>query len=154
MKVKTKPVSVEFAMPLIMLDKVLGVFYENPEIHAFRFNDLVEHLKDDDVFDMDMLLEIIEKLVNDKYIRELGKVDEPNFGYYSLTIEGKCFKIEDGYLGQFGRMNAENIRLANLERSTKANRCFLTWLTFFVALGTLVAAWYYGIEVWKYYHCK
>ena len=136
-----------------MLDKVLGVFYENPKIHAFRFNDLVEHLKDDAVFDMDMLVEIIEKLVSDKYIQELGKVGESYFGYYSLTLEGKCFKIKDGYLGQFGRMNAENIRVEKLEHSTRVNRRFLTWLTALIAVGTLVAAVYYALEILKFFQC-
>jgi hypothetical protein len=53
---------------------------------------------------------------------------------------------------QMIRQNAENIRVGNLENRQKRYERNQTWLLAFVAAGTLVAAFYYGLEIWKYLH--
>ena len=92
---------------------------------------------------------ILRKLEDDKLI--YNNNDTENH-YYSINFNGRIFKEQGSYVQKRNEAVAENIRLEAAERSAKANRIATFWLTLVVAAGTLVAAWYYSIEIWKYYY--
>lgn len=84
----------------------------------------------------------IEKLCKDRYLQK-GK-DLDGADAYKLTYEGIIFAEMNGYSGQV-------IRNRLLESSAKANKRFLTILTVLVALGTVIGAVFYLVELyWKY----
>jgi hypothetical protein len=74
---------------------------------------------------------------------------------YSLTWEGYLsYTVEGTYQLNHRLKHDEKDRLDKLEIATKANRRWMTFLTVLIAFGTLVAAIYYGIEVWKFFFQK
>lgn len=96
--------------------------------------------------DINLYLQI---LIDDKFV-DIDTSANPLS--VKINLKGILHLKGNGYIGQFNRRHAESIRLEAVESSAKANRTFQTWLTFFVALGTLIAAWYYITELYKFYH--
>ncbi len=107
---------------------------------------------------------ILEKLVKDKYAQEIKeevRYEGPAFlkppggtwSYsYKLSFEGKVFIQQGGYREQFKVNVAENIRLDNLEKRQKHFEWNQTLLLTLVAVGTLIAAVYYLMEIGVHYH--
>ena len=60
------------------------------------------------------------------------------------TVMGLSF---GGYVAQRNNLVNESFRLDKIEKSQKANRIALTWLTAIVAFGTLIASVYYFLEI-------
>lgn len=99
---------------------------------------------------------IIDFLIEDKNVN--FKDTSPIHGgtlhsdrIYSLTFKGKIFCEQGGYTQQKVSADAEKIRMETLERFQKQNTSRVTFLTFLIAVGTAVAAVYYGIEVYKHF---
>lgn len=84
----------------------------------------------------------INQLAADKYIMQDHDYN------WMIRIEGLLF---EGYAQKITNTAAENTRLENIEQAQKTNRNWMTFLTILIAVGTLVAAIYYGIEIWKFY---
>ncbi|MES2329730.1 MAG: hypothetical protein V4539_09015 [Bacteroidota bacterium] len=110
------------------------------------------------MFDLQM---VVEKLIEDKNVTTIElKPTNLNTGesklvtHYKPTFKG-MYLIETGGYQELDRLSrAEKIRLDKVELATKVNRRTTTRLTVIIAVGTAIAAWYYGIEVWKFYsHC-
>jgi hypothetical protein len=72
---------------------------------------------------------------------------------YGSTFEGDFLLLFGGYSQKYSNQNAENIRVDNLAKRQKRYECNQTVLLSLVALGTLIAACYYAVELWKYFHC-
>lgn len=89
---------------------------------------------------------ILNKIAMDGFIdtKELPIPDTASKEiYYNINFEGRVFNEQGGYTNR-----------RNQDRLTKVNQIFLVVLTFLIAVGTLVAGWYYVIEIWKsYHHC-
>ena len=96
-----------------------------------------------------------EKLIKDEFVDEMilteeskakltaKGVDVKGERYFYLTYQGICF---EGY-----EKHKADIVLRENKVQSIATRQF--WLTLILAVGAFVAAWYYGIEIWKYYNC-
>lgn len=85
---------------------------------------------------------ILNKLSKDEFITiKQAFTNSPIvFILYSITFEGLVFYQQGGYAAQ--------IRKDSLQRKTQK---ILFWFTGIVAVGTLIAAFYYSIEIWKFY---
>jgi hypothetical protein len=83
-------------------------------------------------------------------------VDSALYSHYAILLKGKIFIDNGGYIGQIKSENDGNIRMETLEKNQKISRRMMNWLTFFVAIGTLVAAWYYlemlNKDVYHWWH--
>ncbi|HEY5391966.1 MAG TPA: hypothetical protein VIJ57_07620 [Hanamia sp.] len=124
-------------------------------ISVLSSNEIINFLKSDttnpielDDYELKLLL---KKLLDDKYI-ETGIRENTEENVFTIRFEGHSFILDGGYNGQYLSKNMQNIRLANLEKNQKVHRVALTVLTSLIAVGTLVAAWYYGQEIWLFYH--
>jgi hypothetical protein len=79
----------------------------------------------------------IDQLLDDKYIMSVG---EGEHLMYIIRIEGLLF---DGYEQQIISRISENERLEKLESDQMAIQTNMQTLTFWIALGAIVAAAYY-----------
>jgi hypothetical protein len=104
---------------------------------------------------------ILDKLIDDGYAKKhlINRVDlntnetKKNVVHYEITLSGKSFLHKGGYVGDAERINAENIRLEKIERNQRRNQNWMTLLTAAFAFGTLVSAFYYLIEIWRFFYC-
>jgi len=94
---------------------------------------------------------IIDKLLKDDYIfkEQIDKSQPPRFG---INYIGYIFNSEGGYEQKMINDDDENTRMDKIEENQKFHRRALTWLTSLVAVGTLIAAIYYSVELLKYFH--
>ena len=97
--------------------------------------------------DIRLLVEIFQKLEDDKYIRkDYSKFKKGRFGrwqeqeHYSLTFEGELFKNSGGYCQQF----------KNEKRKAAKDKAYITA----VGIGTALAGLYGFFEIakWVYHH--
>ena len=95
---------------------------------------------------------IVNKLLEDGYIQKTTKHSNTHT-IYNLTLKGTIFL---GYVHQVKKENEEKIKIKELENKTEklqndaienANR--LNKLTFWLVIGTSIAAIYYIIEIIK-----
>lgn len=87
---------------------------------------------------------LYQNLLIDKYIKSL----EP----LSISFEGLIFRNKGGYTQKNINLNSENIRIQRLEDDLSKTSHWLMIFTALLAFGTLISAWYFAIEIWKYYH--
>jgi hypothetical protein len=80
----------------------------------------------------------------DKYIKSVDSL--------SISLDGIVFRNNGGYTERRVQRNTENLRIQKLEKSTQKNALGLVIFTALLAIGTLISAWYFGIEIWRYYH--
>lgn len=86
---------------------------------------------------------LFQKLLIDKYINSV----EP----LSISFEGLIFRNKGGYTQKEIILNSENIRIQNLENELNKSTYWLMIFTALLAFGTAISAWYFGIEIWKFY---
>jgi|GEM_PF-2994691 len=79
----------------------------------------------------------IDQLLNDKYIMSVGEGENL---MYIITIEGILF---DGYEQKIISRISENERLEKLESDQTAIQTNMQRLTFWIALGAIIASAYY-----------
>ncbi|CAN5508229.1 hypothetical protein BH09BAC6_BH09BAC6_26070 [soil metagenome] len=144
--------------PLFQLDVVLAFLYQRIGL-IFPSEQVTKAVSDEiKVNESDVIL-ILQKLKKDKYIDEYT-INKPNDNRvipatvigYSINFNGKLFLKRGGYNLQAINNDAENNRLKNLENDQRASRNQMNFLTAVIAAGTLVAAIYYGIEIYKELH--
>ena len=87
---------------------------------------------------------LYHNLFMDKYIKSVDSL--------SISLDGIVFRNNGGYTERRVQRNAENLRIQKLEKSTQKNALGLVIFTALLAIGTLISAWYFGIEIWRYYH--
>lgn len=160
----TKASIMEELNPLYQLDVVLRFIKNknNPpkskigEITKGVFNELGLHEL--------VILQIVNKLIKDGYVdydeRNINSHYPPSFNApvdivrdYFVTFEGNFFLLKPGgYVRQEVLDLSENRQLEKLENAQKVSRNQMNFLTGVIAVGTLVAAIYYGIEIYKEFH--
>lgn len=86
---------------------------------------------------------LFQKLLIDKYINSV----EP----LSISFEGLIFRNKGGYTQKEITLNSENLRIQNLENELNKSTYWLMIFTALLAFGTAISAWYFGIEIWKFY---
>lgn len=69
----------------------------------------------------------------------------------TISLEGLVFRNNGGYVKKTTLQNLETLRLENIQRDFKKYSFGLMLFTAIVAFGTLISAWYFAIEIIKYY---
>ena len=87
---------------------------------------------------------LYHNLLIDKYIKSIDLL--------TISLDGLIFRNNGGYTEKTAKLNSENLRIRQLEESTKKNAFGLVVFTALLAIGTLISAWYFAIEIWIYYH--
>lgn len=87
---------------------------------------------------------LYHNLFMDKYIKSVDSL--------SISLDGLVFRNNGGYTERRIQRNTENLRIQKLEKSTQKNALGLVIFTALLAIGTLISAWYFVIEIWRYYH--
>lgn len=136
------------------LDLLLQFFIESPHSKP-HINDenILKYLEKGIVQDAAELLKLLNKLIKDEYlVVELRQINGGSYPlkHYSLTFEGDYFiRYDGGYLGKI-RKEAENTKQLDQFRSTQSDQAAkLNKLTSWIAWGTIIAAFYYSIELIK-----
>lgn len=91
-------------------------------------------------WEMDVLL---SNLLIDKYLKSIDPL--------AISIEGLVFRNNGGYVQKAIRANQEAQKLDNIQNDFKKYSFGLMIFTAVVALGTLISAWYFAIEIYCYY---
>ena len=69
----------------------------------------------------------------------------------TISLEGLVFRNNGGYVKKTAMQNLETIKIENIQRDFKKYSLGLMLFTAIVAFGTLISAWYFAIEIIKYY---
>ena len=85
-------------------------------------------------------------LLLDKYLKTIDPL--------TISLEGLVFRNNGGYVKKVEMQNREINRLETIQKDLKKYSLGLMVFTAIVAFGTLVSAWYFAIEVIKYYQGK
>lgn len=83
------------------------------------------------------------KLLLDKYLKSV----EP----LTISLEGLVFRNNGGYVQKMKSSLFESNRLETIQNDFKRYSFGLMIFTAVVALGTLISAWFFAIEIYKYY---
>jgi hypothetical protein len=150
-------------LSLEFLDKIISILKtQNKKITAHEINIL---FITDDFYSLYrkefQLGNYLPILIKDGYVKETEELSEiegfgsSNVKYYSLTAEGLSFI---GYVDtNYSKLSLEQenklLRLSQIElnRSTLSTNRRMIWLTRWISLGTIIAAFYYLIEILKFY---
>jgi hypothetical protein len=82
-------------------------------------------------------------LLLDKYLKTIDPL--------TISLEGLVFRNNGGYVKKVEIQNREINRLETIQKDFKKYSLGLMLFTAIVAFGTLVSAWYFAIEIIKYY---
>jgi hypothetical protein len=152
------------SMPLNKLDTILQLLAGDFGKGGVDFDSLVIKVFKTELIEDGMeLIEILDKLKKDKYIISFSKGINRNMlhslkmehvvvDYYKITFEGRVFISQAGYKGEVIAKEAENVRLNKIENNQRVNRVLMAFLTGILAVGTVVAAIYYGLQIWDRYN--
>ncbi len=90
------------------------------------------------------LMEILEKLSKDGYLRQISYINGPTT--FHTTFEGRWFiRHQNGYVGKFAVLDAEKQKTETDTLLSLHNGQRLNWLTLFLVLATLGLLFY---QVW------
>jgi|ERR1035437_3619476 hypothetical protein len=70
----------------------------------------------------------------------------------SISFEGLVFKNNGGYTQKNINLNSVRLHIQKIENDLGKTSLGLMLFTAIVSFGTMVSAWYFAIEIWKYYH--
>jgi len=144
--IKNYNLELDFILDQLVLNyenQFLGIkFYSEESITTMkeRISEMLKEkfgLKD---WETDLLY---HNLLTDKYIKSTESL--------TITIDGLIFRNNGGYIQKSINQNLEIERIKTLEKNTKQNGDALVLFTALLALGTLVSAWDFAIEIWKFY---
>lgn len=93
------------------------------------------------------ILDILIKLANDGHLRH-SATDRRVF---HTTFEGRWFIYRGGYVGRSAFLDAEKRKADFYERQTYQNAKMLNRLTVWIAIGTIVAALYYLLDIFEHH---
>lgn len=135
------------------LDDVLKYFIAMSDSQPLTFWDIQHPLNATFQLDRNEIFPILSKLVNDKYLSveivNMKRIVSKNNSYtmperlYFITFEGKFFIQIGGYVKKAESNLAENGRLEKLESDQMAIQTNMQRLTFWIAIGAIVASAYY-----------
>ena len=122
------------------LDAILQHLKENPlaSISQFCIDNIKPQLNGVDID------EYIEELSVKEFIRR-GEDHKKNLAY-NITVKGRLF---EGYEQNKINQDAINLRIKKIEEAQKKYQCWMIVLTVILSIGTLIADWYYLIEICK-----
>ncbi|NOW97986.1 hypothetical protein [Mucilaginibacter sp. SG564] len=124
------------------LDTLLQLFKDEQEAISWHF--IKEMMEGKGIKASDLEIErYVNQLKADDFIMQNGD------GLFLIKIKGLLF---DGYEKDILNRSLENSRLANLEIAQTLSRNQMNFLTGIIAIGTLIAAVYYSIEIYKELH--
>ncbi len=86
---------------------------------------------------------LYHNLLRDKYIQSIETL--------TITMEGLLFKNNGAYTQKIINQNTELLRIQKLEKASKKNEEALVLFTAVLAFGNLFSAWFFIIELWKFY---
>lgn len=69
-----------------------------------------------------------------------------------ISMGGLVFRNNGGYTQRDLRLHSENLRIQTVEDDLRKSSRGLMIFTALLAFGTLISAWHFAIEVWKFYH--
>lgn len=99
-----------------------------------------------------VILKAIQKLYKDGYIDELEQnipfSTQGTFTTYTISFDGLVFLSEGGYNLRSKKIQLEEQRLYDVEKSQFVQQKWIHHLTWIIAIGTAVAAIYYGFQIW------
>ncbi len=87
---------------------------------------------------------LYHNLLIDKYINSTDPL--------TISLDGAIFEHNGGYTQKSIQLNSENLRIQKLEKYSRQNSFGTLLFTALLAFGTLISAWYFAIEIWRYYH--
>jgi hypothetical protein len=82
-------------------------------------------------------------LLLDKYLKTIDPL--------TISLEGLVFRNNGGYVRKVEMQNREINRIETIQKDFKKYSLGLMLFTAIVAFGTLISAWYFAIEIIKYY---
>ena len=82
-------------------------------------------------------------LLLDKYLKTIDPL--------TISLEGLVFRNNGGYVKKVEMQNREINRIETIQKDFKKYSLGLMVFTAIVAFGTLISAWYFAIEIIKYY---
>ena len=82
-------------------------------------------------------------LLLDKYLKTIDPL--------TISLEGLVFRNNGGYEKKVEMQNREINRIETIQKDFKKYSLGLMVFTAIVAFGTLISAWYFAIEIIKYY---
>ncbi len=85
-------------------------------------------------------------LLLDKYLKTIDPL--------TISLEGLVFRNNGGYVRKVEMQNREINRIETIQKDFKKYSLGLMVFTAIVAFGTLISAWYFAIEIIKYYQGK
>lgn len=85
-------------------------------------------------------------LMLDKYLKTIDPL--------TISLEGLVFRNNGGYVKKVEMQNREINRLESIQKDFKIYSFGLMLFTAIVAFGTLISAWYFAIEIIKYYQSR
>lgn len=150
-------------LSLEFLDKIISILKtQNKKLTAHELSVLFTTDTFYSLYRKDFQLEnYLPILIKDEYVKEtiefstIEGFTDCEIKYYSLTAEGLKFI---GYVDtNYSKLSLEQenrlLRLSQIElnRSTLSTNRRMIWLTRWIALGTIIAATYYAIEILKVY---
>ena len=85
-------------------------------------------------------------LLEDNYLKSVDPL--------IISLNGLIFKRNGGYNQKEIQIEAENLRIKTLENDLRKSSKGLTTFTGIVALGTLISALFFLLEIWKFFFLK
>jgi hypothetical protein len=82
-------------------------------------------------------------LLLDKYIKSIDPL--------TISLEGLVFRNNGGYVQKLIRETKEAQRLEAIQNDFRKYSFGLMIFTAIVAVGTLISAWFFAIEIYRYY---
>jgi len=82
-------------------------------------------------------------LLLDKYIKSIDPL--------TISLEGLVFRNNGGYVQRVITQTKETERLEAIQNDFKKYAFGLMIFTAIVAVGTLISAWFFAIEIYRYY---
>ena len=121
-----------------------GIKFYSEESHRTTKEEITEKLRTKfNLKDWEVNL-LCHNLLIDKYINHIDPL--------TISLDGVIFIQNGGYTQKALRLNSENLRIQKLEKYSRQNSFGTLLFTGLLAFGTLVSAWYFAIEIWRYYY--
>ena len=134
--------------PIEKIDSVLNFMLSANNPPFITFSEILDSMQLQFKCEQKELAEILHTLEKDGHIfsEESNKIRE-----YKSTFYGRMFALKGGYHGAISRQNDGNIRADKIERAQRDFRRTQNVLLILVALGTLIAALYYCVDLyWRH----
>jgi uncharacterized membrane protein YidH (DUF202 family) len=145
-------------LQLEKLDAVLNILSENsgslllPDL-GYRLTMKYQHLHIDPI----EITQLLKKITGDGYaVQKLTNIYLGDVAVYSITIEGNIFNATGGYSARNKALEVEraskvdaDVRVQRANEQTLLNQKRQTTINVVIAGGTIVAAIFYLIEIFK-----